>query len=117
VKVSAAPQEAKTIRRSSVFLRALMQWDDSPNASFCPEDVQAWLPVNPDHKTRNVAAQLAALRSMLNFVRHLLRLRRDNRTLQRRSYRTLSDAGRDAARLLCLLSCNRRGVSGRDFTD
>jgi alpha-glucosidase len=72
--------------------RTPMQWDDSPNAGFCPEGVQAWLPVNPDYKTRNVAAQLAAPRSMLNFVRHLLRLRQNSRTLQQGSYRTLEGA-------------------------
>src|SRR5690606_1763307 len=30
--------------------RTPMQWDDSPNAGFCPPDVQPWLPVAPDYE-------------------------------------------------------------------
>lgn len=72
--------------------RTPMQWDASPNGGFCAEGVTAWLPTNPDYPTRNVEAQLADPRSMLNFTRHLLRLRQNSRTLQQGAYRTLEGA-------------------------
>lgn len=72
--------------------RTPMQWDASPNGGFCAEGVAAWLPANPDYATRNVEAQLADPRSMLNFTRHLLRLRQNSRTLQQGAYRTLEGA-------------------------
>jgi alpha-glucosidase len=70
--------------------RTPMQWDSSPNAGFSPEGVRTWLPVNPDYPTRNVAAQLADPRSMLNLTRALLKLRRESPALHGGSYRTLS---------------------------
>ncbi len=72
--------------------RTPMQWDASPNGGFCVEGVTAWLPTNPDYPTRNVEAQLADPHSMLNFTRHLLRLRQNSRTLQQGAYRTLEGA-------------------------
>lgn len=37
-----------------------MQWDDGPNAGFCPPSVTPWMRVMDDHKTVNAAAQMAA---------------------------------------------------------
>ncbi|MDW8298590.1 MAG: alpha-amylase family glycosyl hydrolase [Anaerolineae bacterium] len=70
--------------------RTPMQWDASPNAGFSPVGVQTWLPVNPDYPRRNVAAQLADPRSMLNLTRALLKLRRQSPALHGGAYRTLS---------------------------
>ena len=72
--------------------RTPMQWDDSPNAGFAPEGVQTWLPVAPDYKTRNVAAQDADPASMLNYFRALTALRQSEPALITGSYRSV-DAG------------------------
>ncbi len=97
--------------------RTPMQWDASPNGGFCAEGVTAWLPTNPDYPTRNVEAQLADPRSMLNFTRHLLRLRQSSRTLQQGAYRTLEGAPQgcyayyrttDGERLVVALNFNGR---------
>jgi alpha-glucosidase len=63
--------------------RTPMQWSDAPNAGFCPEGVEPWLPVNPDHAQGvNVTDQLGNPDSILNFYRKLLRLRKHNLALQ-----------------------------------
>jgi alpha-glucosidase len=55
-------------------VRTPMPWDASPNAGFSSGD--PWLPLNPDWRTRNVAAEAADPDSMLTLYRDLLRLRR-----------------------------------------
>ncbi len=69
--------------------RTPMQWDDSPNAGFCPPDVQPWLPVAPDYEQVNVARQLADPGSMLNFTRRLAALRQQSPALREGSYQTI----------------------------
>lgn len=54
--------------------RTPMPWDASPNAGFSP--AEPWLPLNPDWRVRNIAAQAADAGSMLNLHRRLLVLRR-----------------------------------------
>src|SRR5260370_20329569 len=54
--------------------RTPMQWDDSPNAGFCPPTVDPWLPIAPDYKQVNVAAQRQDHPSMLSLPPPLLRL-------------------------------------------
>ena len=57
--------------------RTPMQWDDSPNAGFAATDVKdLWLPLAPDYKEKNVETELLDPRSMLNFFRNLLALRK-----------------------------------------
>jgi alpha-glucosidase len=58
-----------------------MQWDAGPNAGFCPEGVEPWLPVNPDFPQVNVAAQRDEPRSMLTLTRRLIDLRRKHPAL------------------------------------
>ncbi len=55
-------------------VRTPMPWDASPGAGFSAGE--PWLPLNPDHGTRNVAAQHAYPGSMLSLHRRLLALRR-----------------------------------------
>ena len=55
--------------------RTPMQWDATTNAGF-NTGAKPWLPVAPDYRTRNVAAQSADPRSVLNFYRSLIALRR-----------------------------------------
>jgi alpha-glucosidase len=58
------------------------QWRNAPNAGFCPPDVRAWLPVNPDYgEGVNVEDQQVDPRSMLNFYRRMLAMRRVNPAL------------------------------------
>jgi alpha-glucosidase len=56
--------------------RTPMQWDDSPNAGFCPPDIEPWLPLSPDWRTRHVARQRDDPTSLLSLTRRLLELRR-----------------------------------------
>lgn len=39
--------------------------------------MEPWLPLNPDYRTRNVAAQEKDPRSMLHLVKRLIALRKD----------------------------------------
>lgn len=54
--------------------RTPMPWDATPNAGF--SSAEPWLPLNPDWRTRNVAAQDGDPASMLTLYRRLLALRR-----------------------------------------
>jgi alpha-glucosidase len=54
--------------------RTPMQWDSSPNAGFTTGT--PWLPVAPDFKRYNVAAERDDPASMLSFVRRVIALRR-----------------------------------------
>lgn len=58
-----------------------MQWDESPNAGFTTATTTPWLPLAEDYRTVNVAAQRADPRSMLNFTRRLIELRRGEAAL------------------------------------
>jgi alpha-glucosidase len=72
--------------RTRDVARTPMQWDSSPNAGFCPPDVEPWLPVSMDFQTRNVETQSQDPHSMLNFYRQLLQIRRSSPALYRGSY-------------------------------
>ena len=69
--------------------RTPMQWDASPNAGFCPAEVEPWLPVSADFATVNVASQQTDPASMLNFTRQLIALRQQSAVLLGGRYRTL----------------------------
>ncbi|MDP1027552.1 alpha-amylase family glycosyl hydrolase [Sphingomonas sp. KR1UV-12] len=69
--------------------RTPMPWDDSDHGGF--STVEPWLPLNPDWRTRNVAAEVADPRSMLALYRALLALRRAEPALAVGSF-TLLDA-------------------------
>jgi oligo-1,6-glucosidase len=57
--------------------RTPMQWDNMTNAGFT--NGQPWLPVNSNFTTTNVQAEDTAAQSILNFVRKMIRLRKDNK--------------------------------------
>jgi oligo-1,6-glucosidase/alpha-glucosidase len=59
--------------------RTPMPWDASPNAGF--STAEPWLPLNPDWRTRNVAAQERDPGSMLALYRRLLAARRTHPAL------------------------------------
>ena len=57
--------------------RTPMQWDDQINAGFTSG--KPWLPVNTSYTKTNVQAEDTAASSILNFVRKMIRLRKDNK--------------------------------------
>jgi alpha-glucosidase len=67
-------------------VRTPMQWDGGPNAGFARAGAEPWLPLAPDYRKRNVAAQAAGPRSMLSLHRALLALRRAEPALSVGSY-------------------------------
>ncbi|HEX6478986.1 MAG TPA: alpha-amylase family glycosyl hydrolase [Ktedonobacteraceae bacterium] len=66
--------------------RTPMQWDDSPNAGFCPPTVKPWLPIAADYAQMNVASEREDGHSMLALTRALLQLRRTTTALALGSY-------------------------------
>lgn len=57
--------------------RTPMQWDSSTSAGFS-SNPNTWLPVAPDYREVNVAAESKEPDSMLNWYKKLIALRRDN---------------------------------------
>jgi alpha-glucosidase len=64
--------------------RTPMPWDGSPGAGFTTGS--PWLPLNPDWKTRNVAAEATDPGSMLSLHRRLIALRRSSEALRLGAY-------------------------------
>ena len=61
--------------------RSPMQWNTKPYAGF--SSVKSWLPVNPDYVKRNVEVQRADPKSLFNFYRRIIQLRKDLPALRR----------------------------------
>lgn len=80
--------------------RTPMQWDATAFAGFSTHE--PWLPLTPDHHTRNVARMSEEPSSILSLVRRLLHYRRDHASLSSGTWRRL-DCGGD------LLAFERRG--------
>lgn len=55
--------------------RAPMQWEATPNAGFCPPNVQPWLPIANDYQIHNVAVEQQNRHSFLSLTHTLLTLR------------------------------------------
>jgi alpha-glucosidase len=59
-----------------------MHWSNNPNSGFSPAGVTPWLPVNPNYKDGiNVRDQLHNPNSLLNYYKHLLRVRKSTPAL------------------------------------
>ncbi|NET37639.1 MAG: alpha-glucosidase [Cyanothece sp. SIO1E1] len=70
--------------------RTPMQWDDSANAGFSfGKETDPWLPVNSNYPEVNVVSELQDEDSILNFYRHLLKVRKKSEALRRGRWRTL----------------------------
>lgn len=67
--------------------RSPMQWDASGSAGFTTG--KPWLKVHPNYPSRNVEQQLSNPRSLLNFYRKLLRLRREHCAIQQGMFNPL----------------------------
>jgi alpha-amylase len=60
-------------------IRTPMQWSSAPNGGFTSG--KPWEPLQPDWKTKNVAAQDSSRQSLLNHYRKLIHLRNAHRAL------------------------------------
>jgi oligo-1,6-glucosidase len=56
-----------------------MQWDASPNAGFCGEDVKPWMRVNDDYPRINAAEQLRNPQSVFSYWKRCLEFRREHK--------------------------------------
>lgn len=72
--------------------RAPMQWNSGINAGFSQAD--PWLPVHKNYPLRNVEQQLSDPNSLLNFVKKLISIRREEPALQRGDFLPLVDEPR-----------------------
>jgi len=70
--------------------RTPMQWDASENAGFTKGT--PWLPVPPTYKTHNVADEAKDPKSVLEFYKSVLKLRRTNRALLDGDYAALNES-------------------------
>jgi alpha-glucosidase len=66
-----------------------MQWNDTANAGFSERN--PWLPVPDSYKTHNVATELKEPNSVLQFYKHALALRHQNRALLDGEYIALNE--------------------------
>lgn len=73
--------------------RTPLQWRNASNAGFSPEGVRTWLPVNPNYtQGLNVADQQSDPRSMLNFYKKMLQIRKENPALVFGEYQPLHES-------------------------
>ena len=86
--------------------RTPMQWNDSENAGFSKGT--PWLPVPPTYKTHNVADESKDPESVLEFYKHVLKLRHTNSALTDGSYTAINQS--DANVLSYLRVYKDRGV-------
>ena len=76
--------------------RTPMQWSNNPNGGFSPFDVEPWLPVNPNFKDGiNVKDQRHNPNSLLNYYKHLLRVRKNTPALIEGEYIPLHNTAKD----------------------
>jgi len=76
--------------------RTPMQWSNNPNGGFSPSGVETWLPVNPNYKDGiNVKDQQHNPNSLLNYYKHILRVRKNTPALIEGEYVPLSNTAKD----------------------
>ncbi len=73
--------------------RSPMQWSDEMHAGF--STIKPWLPVHPNHRKRNAVAQHEDPKSMLNFTRELIYLRKEYAALRRGEFVPLGTGSKD----------------------
>jgi alpha-glucosidase len=89
--------------------RTPMQWTDEPNGGFSPENVEAWLPVHPNHAEGiNVKDETKNPASLLNYYRRLLRLRKSIPALIEGEYTPLEPLSNEY--LAFLRTTNRQSI-------
>jgi alpha-glucosidase len=83
------PEEAmtRTAEMTRDKNRTPMQWSNNPNGGFSPAEVPTWLPVNPNYKNGiNVRDQQHNPDSLLNYYKHILRIRKSTPALGAGAY-------------------------------
>ncbi len=76
--------------------RTPMQWRNAPHGGFCPPEATPWLPVNPNYADGiNVQEQKDNPAALLNFYRHLIRVRRQTPALVEGDYKPLHEKAED----------------------
>jgi len=76
--------------------RTPMQWSNNPNGGFSPAEAQTWLPLNPNYKDGiNVKDQQHNPDSLLNYYKHLLRVRKNTPALIEGGYIPLHTTAKD----------------------
>jgi len=92
------PEEAmvRTAEMTRDKNRTPMQWSNQPNAGFSPADAQTWLPVNPNYKEGiNVKEQEINPDSLLNYYKHLLKVRKATPALIEGEYKSIHETAAD----------------------
>jgi alpha-glucosidase len=92
------PEEAmfRTAEMTRDKNRTPMQWSANPNAGFSPNDVSTWLPINPNFKEGiNVHDQEKNPSSLLNYYKHLIRVRKSLSALMIGEYTPLQSTAKD----------------------
>ena len=76
--------------------RTPMQWSNAINGGFCPPNVEAWLPVNPNYAEGiNVKEQQDQPESILNYYKRLVRVRKQNPALTEGEYKPVHEKAED----------------------
>jgi alpha-glucosidase len=88
--------------------RSPMQWNNTTTAGFSAAGATPWLPLHPNYRQVNVAAQHADPASLLNFYRRVLALRRVTPALVSGDYTAL-----DEANPFCLAFLRHDAASGQ----
>ncbi|MBI5964777.1 MAG: alpha-glucosidase [Chloroflexi bacterium] len=92
------PEEAmlRTAEMTRDKNRTPMQWSNNSNAGFSPASVTTWLPLNPNYKDGvNVTDQERSPYSLLNYYKHLLRVRKNTPALIQGAYVPVHAAAKD----------------------
>jgi alpha-glucosidase len=92
------PEEAmlRTAEMTRDKNRTPMQWSNNPNAGFSPSGVNTWLPVNPNYKDGiNVHDQEKNPSSLLQYYKHLLRVRKNSSALKYGEYLPLLNTSKE----------------------
>ncbi|MBA2659860.1 MAG: DUF3459 domain-containing protein [Nitrosospira sp.] len=71
--------------------RTPMLWNGKPNAGFCADSAEPWLPVAENFKEINVEKQMTDPRSLFNFYKKVIRLRNEIPALQQGSLEVAHD--------------------------
>jgi alpha-glucosidase len=92
LKVAPAEAATRAGAMSRDKNRTPMQWSATPNAGFCPAEVEPWLPVNPNCAAGvTIHDQQGDPGSLLNFYRRLIAVRRQLPALVAGEYRPLHE--------------------------
>src|SRR5579884_10520 len=96
--------------------RTPMQWDDGQDAGFSTA-AKTWLPVNPDYKTVNVAAEERNPDSILNYYKALIRLRKENAQLRDGEFVLVAANNQNVLSFLRKTSDGKAAIVLLNFTD